>query len=349
MSERMPSHGPRRRARTTLLLGASLALLLTPALPSAAAAVPATVTVTMARSGTPIAGAPYTFTPAYSGGWIVPDDATCSWELVWGDLTSLVNHAYNETFGSIYVRGSAADGFCDGWTVTLPYSAAARWRWNFGISDHADTFYDTTAFSPGPDLPLMAGSNGPGATGGIAGSTLPGVWLSMPKGSLIGDRVTATAHPFGGYVQPPGGTSWTSAAGACGCQHLANVTNHALTYTFTVTASGTWSVFYNDTGEANGGPVAGAGIDPQVRFARRVVLRGPATVHRRAWFTLTTLTYGFRGTVTYHCYVDRKLLSGTASKRRLQLIGLGQRVVTVSARDRYGHHSSSTIRVTVVP
>ena len=252
----------RSSRRRTLLIVAALGLASIAAPAATSAAVPGTVVVTMSHSANAIAGASYTFTPSYAGGWIVPPDATCAWELVWGDLTSLVNHTYDETFGSIIVRGTAADGFCDGWTVTLPYSASARWVWSFGIGDNDGTFYDTSSFEPGAASPMLAGSNGPGASGGIADSTLPGVWLSMPKGSLIGDRVTATAHPFGGYVQPPNGANWTSAAGACGCQHTINVTTHSMQYTFTVSVAGTWSVFYNDTGEQTGDNFAGRASTP---------------------------------------------------------------------------------------
>jgi hypothetical protein len=337
---------PRRRSLLSLVV---VALLGASAPAAASAAAPGTVVVTMGRSGTPIAGAAYTFTPSFSGGWVMPDDAVCSWELVWGDLTSLVNHTYNEHFGSILLRGRASDGYCGAWTVTLPYSASAHWLWNFGANDSDGTYYDMTAFDPGPNLPIMAGSNGPGAFGGIADSSLPGVWLSMPKGSLIGDRVTATAHPFGGYVQPPNGANWNSAAGACGCEHLLNVTNHSLTYSFTVSAAGTWTVGYNDTGEATGDNFAGAAIDPQVKAAVRVVLHTPATARKGSTFTVTASAYGFRGTVTYRWYVDHRLVTGGGSSHRFHLSGLGRRQIAIAVSDRFGHKAYAHVWVTVVP
>ncbi|TMD32090.1 MAG: hypothetical protein E6I94_02140 [Chloroflexi bacterium] len=188
----------------------------------------------------------------------------CSWELVWGDMASLVNHTYDETFGSIEMRGHSTDGFCDPWTLRLPYSASAAWLYNFGISSDGVN-YDLTSFNPGPNFPIFHGSNGVPPGTGITSSTLPGVWLSMPKGSLVGDLVTVTAHPIGGYDQPPGGALWQAGTGACGCPIFASQTNHKLSFTFTAKVPGTISVFYNDKGEIFNGNFAGAAIDPKVR------------------------------------------------------------------------------------
>jgi hypothetical protein len=222
------------------------------------------IDVTMTLSSHPVSGSSFTFTPQFPDGFVVPADAICAWELRWGDAASLRNHTYNETFGSVAMRGHATDGYCKPWKLTLPYSASAEWMYNFAINSEGET-YDLTAFIPGPDLPTFRGSNGVAPGTGIASSTIAGVWLSLPKGAIVGDRVTATAHAMGGYVQPPGGAYWLAGVGTSGSPTIASQTNHRLTFTFTASVAGTISVFYNDTGEVYNGNFAGAGIDPRVR------------------------------------------------------------------------------------
>jgi hypothetical protein len=230
----------------------------------AAVAADSTVVVTMSLSPHPVSGSSFTFTPHFPDGFVVPDDAVCSWELVWGDMASLINHTYDETFGSIEMRGHSTDGFCDPWTLRLPYSASAAWLYSFGIGSDGVN-YDLTSFIPGPNFPIFHGSNGVPPDTGITSSTIPGVWLSMPKGSFVGDLVTVTAHPVGGYDQPPGGALWQAGTGTCGCPIFASQTNHKLSFTFTAKVPGTISVFYNDKGEIFNGNFAGAGIDPKIR------------------------------------------------------------------------------------
>lgn len=332
-------------------LGATLALLLGATLsgvPQAAAAVPGTVHVTMTLSAHPVSGSSFTFTPGFPTGFVMPVDATCSWELAWGSDNSLRRHQYDETYGSVLFRGKATDGYCDPWTITLPYSASRQWLYDFGMSDGAGTYYDTTAFDPGPDLPIFVGSNGSPAGTGLTTSNLPGVWLSLPHGTLIGDRVTATAHPVGGYVMPPGGALWEAGVGTCGCPVIARSTNHRLTFTFTVTTAGTIVVGYNDKGESFNGDFAGATIDPTVKKAIRVTLSANARMISRTTTTVTARTYGFTSPVTYVYYVDgRKVFVGRVL--RLHLTKVGPRTVSVIATDHSGHRSKATMTITVVP
>jgi hypothetical protein len=246
------------------LLGLSLGLVLATLGHPLSVRADSPIAVTMDLSGHPRSGSAFTFTLGFPNGFSVPADATCSRELRWGDTASLHHSEFNETFGSIEMRGKAVDGYCDHWTLTIPYSASAQWLYDYQMYDSSNTAYDLTSFEPGSGLPIIAGSNGAAAGSGIASSSLPGVWLSMPKGSLIGDRVTATAHPIGGYVQPPGGASWLAGVGTGGSPTIASETNHRLTFTFTAKVAGSISVFYNDKGEIYNGDFAGAGIDPRV-------------------------------------------------------------------------------------
>jgi hypothetical protein len=248
------------RVLLALSLGLVLATLGHP--PSVRADSP--IAVTMDLSGHPRSGSAFTFTLGFPNGFSVPADATCSWELRWGDTASLYHSEFNETFGSIEMRGNAASAYCDHWTLTIPYSASAQWLYDYQMYDSSNTAYDLTSFESGQGLPIIAGSNGVPAGSGIASSSLPGVWLSMPKGSLVGDRVTATAHPIGGYTQPPGGALWLAGVGTGGSPTIASETNHRLTFTFTAKVAGSISVFYNDKGEIYNGDFAGAGIDPRV-------------------------------------------------------------------------------------
>jgi hypothetical protein len=337
---------PRPIRLTALLLALTLAVAAAP--PSAAAG---TVVVTMSRTSPAVSGQPFTFTPHYANGWVVPPDTVCSWELRWGDAATISNPGYvDETFGSVDIRGTAADGFCRPWTFRLPYSASARWIWSFGMDDGGTTFYDVSSFEPGPGLPILSGSNGIPAYDGVTSSNLPGVWLSMPTGAAGGDTVTATAHPFGGYVQPPNGAHWDAMGGTCYCERIASTTNHAMTFTFLVTKTGVISVFYNDTGESTGDPFAGAAIDPRIRTVLRVALKVPLAVKSGAIFNAYAYTFGFRGTVTFHWYLDRNIIVvNTKSSHRYYLVKTGQRLISVIAKDAYGHRASRYVWVTVRP
>ena len=216
----------RRLACGTVSAAVVAAALAIGAMPVAAAD-PGTDGVTLHRSGPPVGGEAFTFTPvftpAFPDGYVFPTTAICSWELRWGDEASILHNDFDATFGSLLLRGKGSDGYCDPWTFTLPYSAAGLWQFAFSYSDE----------SGGASTPymIMSGTNAAGA-GGITESNLPGVWLSLPHGTRQGDMVTATAHPFGGYVLPPGGTHW-DAYDSCDCAPpFASESNHALTFTF---------------------------------------------------------------------------------------------------------------------
>ena len=225
-----------------------------------AAADPVPTGVTLHRSGPAVGGESFTFTPVFTpaipDGFVFPASTVCSWELRWGDEASILHNQFDATFGSLLLRGKGSDGYCGPWTFTLPYSAAGLWQHSFTYDDNQGT-YASTPYT------IMSGTNAVGAAG-ITASNLPGVWLSLPHGTRQGDRVTATAHPFGGYVLPPDGTHW-DAYDSCDCARpFASESNHALSFTFRATVAGGITVFYNDAASPEtGGPnFAGAGSTP---------------------------------------------------------------------------------------
>jgi len=332
-----------RRAVGLAAIVGSLVVALAPAPALADAPTPASVVVQVSgafASGQQVTLTPE-FTPAFPDGYQMPATTVCSWELLWGDTASLANHVYDETFGSLLLRGKAPDGFCGPWTFTVPYSASGRWEYRF-------TYGDTAG---GVEIPytFMNGTNGAPAGSGVTESTLPGVWLSMPHGTRQGDTVTATAHPFGGYAIPTGGTHWDVYSG-CNCQPaFASATNHQLSFTFTAKVAGTIVVFYNDSGSPEtGGPnFAGAGIDPKV-VAVRVTSAVPSTIHRYVWYPVSATGSGFVGTVTYRWYVDGvRIFTGRTG--HLRFTHLGWHTIKVVATDGHGHRATRTVSRYVRP
>ena len=307
------------------------------------------IKLTLSRSAQPVSGSPFTFTPGYSSGFVPPADALCNWEIRWGDYRSLHDNIYDASFGSVTIRGLARDGFCDPWTFTLPYSASGEWMYNFGIGDVPGYYFDTSSFVTGPGFPTFNGTNGAPAGSGVTASNLPGVWLSMPKGTLIGDRVTVTAHPFGGYVLPPSGTFWDAYSASCNCRDFARLDfSHSLTWTFTAAVSGTVAVFYNDKGEMDGTSFAGAGVDPSVKAVRRVTIRLNSFVHRATSTYVSGHAWLFRGPVRYVWYLDHKRIHVGAGWR-MKFGTLGRHTLTVVATDGYGHRATRSQGVTVIP
>jgi hypothetical protein len=221
------------------------------------------IPVDLEISGTIRSGSSITVTPIYPDGFALPPDQICAYELAWGDTTSLVDRRYNETFGDIVLRGHADQGFCGQWRVTLPYSASATWIVNFNFDGGAGgyTFQPVWTQRAGW-TPYLKGSNGPGASAGIAASNLPGAWMKLPATITVGDRVTAQVTPFGGYVQSAAGAHWT-ARPAAGGTAMADLVNHELSMTFTATVTGGIVVAYNDF--AGPGRSTSAAADPRVR------------------------------------------------------------------------------------
>ena len=232
---------------------------------------PAPVAITMEMTADPVSGSEFAFHPIYPAGFVIPEDGVCQYELRWGDDGSLLHNEWNESFGATIVRGTKASGYCDGWEFTLPYSSARQWQWDYTVTDNDANPLIERPWT-GDDYPIFTGTNGAPAESGISESTIPGVWLTMTRHATVGTPITVIAHPYGGYVMPPDGTSWAAyAPGDDSEYHVA--TSHSLTFSFIPHTVGNWSSFYNDAGDPNS---AGAGVDPMVtavgKAARTVML-----------------------------------------------------------------------------
>ncbi len=303
---------------------------------------PSPTSVTVTKSGSFVGGQEVTltpvYTPAFPDGFEQPATTVCSWELLWGDEDSLVNQHFDETFGSLLVRGKGSDGFCGPWTFTVPFSASGRWEYAF-------TYQDTTTFVNTP-YTFTTGSNAV-AAGGVTTSNLPGVWLSMPHGTRQGDLVTVTAHPFGGYTMPPNGAHWDAYDG-CNChQYFARHDGPELTWTFRAAVAGTIAVFYNDSGTPEyGGPnFAGAGIDPRI-VTVKVRANVPSIVHRSVWFGVSATPSGFVGAVRYVWFRDGvRVFTGRSG--RIRFMTTGSHRIKVIALDGHGHKAQQVVWRTV--
>ncbi len=329
-----------RRLRS-IGLGLILSSIVVTALPAAVSAevLPTPTSVTITQSGPWVSGSQMTltpvFTPAFPDGYQFPATAVCDFELLWGNLTTPFQYVYDETFGSVLLRGKGDGGFCGPWTFTVPYSAPGLWEFTFGYSGGVYGVYVPYTF--------VHGTNGVPAGSGITESNLPGVWLSMPHGTRQGDLVTATAHPFGGYTVPPNGAHWDAYSG-CNCaQAFASADGFALTFTFRAKVPGTIAVFYNDSGTPEyGGPnFAGAGVDPKV-IAVKVAPSMATTIHRSHWYYAAATSKGLIGTLRYSWYVDgvRVHVGRTVN---LRFSRLGWHTVKVIVTDTHGHKATKTL------
>jgi hypothetical protein len=283
------------------------------------------------------------FTPAYPDGFVFAATTMCQWELRWGDDASLHHNLFDATFGSVTLRGSAADGYCGPWTFTLPYQGVAQWQFNFRMGVGNGLGVDTTLFGPAA---FFTGSAGKSTGNGITESNLPGVWLSLPTAMRQGDMVTATAHPFGGYVLPPDGANW-DAYPACNCQAFATQTNQSLEFTFKAKTAGTIAVFYNDTGEVTGTSFAGAGVDPKV-IAVKTSAAVPSVMRRAFSYSVGASASGFVGPVRYTWYVDGRLRF-VGRTGHLRLWTRGWHSVKVVATDGHGHRATKVVSRYVRP
>jgi hypothetical protein len=199
-------------------------------------------------------------------------------------------------------------------------------------------------------FPIFSGTNGAPLWAGITSSTIPGVWLSMTRGTYVGSLITVIAHPFGGYTQPSTGANWLADAKGIGENTNPRFHQVGMTWRFAATIPGMWSVFYNDDGDPN---FAGAGVDPMVKAAPvnhaspAVKITMARTVHVRHYVPVTSLATGMRGTVAYRWSINgHRIFVGRSG--RLYFSSRGRYTVTVLATDHYGHRASKSIFVYVV-
>jgi hypothetical protein len=341
----MTGHKVSRRAGLGLAL-----LLLGGLLPSASFAdePPTQVAWSMQTTAHPVSGQPFTFTPVYPAGFAIPADAVCQYGLRWGDEQSLVKSVFDDSFGSTSISGTKAEGFCDHWTFTLPFSMAGRWEWTYDITD-----IDYNPLLEGlNERPIFLGTNGAPEWSGITESNLPGVWLSLNKDMRFGQTATATAHPYGGYTQSAEGVTWMATAPGDDSENHAIQGDHHLTFPFVPMTLGNWAVFYSDNG--NRDRTTSAGVDPTVRPmtatmapARSVRLSIARTFHRARYLPFLVSATGFHGRRTCTIAVNgRRILTGCSG--RLLFSRLGRRTVTATVTDRYGHRARQAIVIAVI-
>ncbi len=307
---------------------------------------PVPVPWTMDTTANPVSGQDFTFSPQYPEDFTVPADAVCQYELRWGDDASLLNNVWNSSFGAVVLRGTNEQGYCHGWTFTLPYSSASQWQWTYGIVDSESNPLIENMPSDwlSDEYPLFTGTNGVPAGTGITESTLPGVWASLSANMMVEKTVTATAHPFGGYVIPEGGITWMAYGPGDESEYHGIQGTRSMTFSFVPHTPGNWSAWFNDAGDPQ---FAGAGVDPAVRrAAQSVKLRLQKSVRRKHFVPFEVVATGFRGRVTCVISINHKnVLRGCSG--RLLFTTVGTRKVTATVTDRHGHRARKTVVIAV--
>lgn len=91
------------------------------------AVVEATSNLALGVSDSPTTGQPVTLSAQWDAAVTLPAGASCLWEFMWGDDKSITNVRRNETFGYIFVQGTAGHGYCTQWTFTLPWTPVRRY------------------------------------------------------------------------------------------------------------------------------------------------------------------------------------------------------------------------------
>lgn len=69
----------------------------------------------------PVTGQTITLTPDYPAPAILPSNAQCYWEVMWGDDQSLYSGNPDETMGQFMTHGPKSQGFCKPLSFTLPW------------------------------------------------------------------------------------------------------------------------------------------------------------------------------------------------------------------------------------
>ena len=223
-----------------------------------------TTTLYLSRNGAleypdpPVTGELFTIRPIYGPGQVPGPNADCSWELRWGDTTSLKNNDFNWTFGSIFMQGDADRGFCGEWTFSLPSVPVPQFE-----------IYTNSRFGGAGDEEWPERARFYPATGSddrrIRSSNIPLVHvIPNTERMVVGEPITYTAYPIGttlkdadiwmvfwpNFDPPPGGTiDFKRQYGG-------------KTFTFTPVKTGNWLVTWSGRNR----PIAvGATYDPKAR------------------------------------------------------------------------------------
>jgi hypothetical protein len=203
----------------------------------------------------PVTGQLFTIRPIYAPGVALQPDDQCSWELQWGNKSSLVGYNPDETWGSLYMQGPNHMGFCGDWTFTLPSVQLEQFVIHFsgtamGAGDE-DWAYKPR-FYPAP-----------GSTDHrIRASNIPLVQVLPDTDTLVvGQPITYHAYPIGMSltskdhwgVRDPNMVSYKLQTGGS-------------KLTFTPNKPGSWKVFWDSgLGWTTNDRASAAAYDPKAR------------------------------------------------------------------------------------
>ena len=194
---------------------------------------------------------------------------TCSWELRWGDHPALRDGAANGSGGGIATTGTAAEGFCGGWTFRVPAVAAGMATMSLTVRDAAGAvrLATPTAWAQRPRFSIIDPGN---AQPEVTDSSLPIATLAVEGGALPGEQLTVSATPRGFtptsrslVARSPTGATATAADGS--------------SLTLTTPEQGRWAVRW--TGQ-RGSAIVAAYLDPSATMLDAVAPRSSVPMTR---------------------------------------------------------------------
>ena len=166
------------------------------------------------------AGDSLAVTPVFGTGRTPAADAVCTWELRWGDHAALRDGEVNGTGGGVMTSGTAAEGFCAGWTFGMPRAVSGMATLSFTARTAEGTLLAATptAWSGRPRFKVAQGSATPAITSSslpivtlaVEGSETPGeilVYSATPRGFTPSSAKLTGRSPTGTVVTSPNGTS----------------------------------------------------------------------------------------------------------------------------------------------
>jgi hypothetical protein len=161
-----------------------------------------------------------TVTPVFGAGRSPAADAVCTWELRWGDHAALRDGEVNGTGGGVITSGTAAEGFCAGWTFGMPRTVSGMATISFTARSADGTLLAATPsdwaarprfkVAQGNATPAITSSSLPIVTLAVEGSETPGetlVYSATPQGFTPSAATLTGRSPTGTVVTSPNGTS----------------------------------------------------------------------------------------------------------------------------------------------
>jgi hypothetical protein len=202
--------------------------------------------VTLTMAGEPVTGEPITFTPTLPDGFSFPDAAWCTWELRWGNDDAILRNDFNATFGAVMSAGPKSKGFCDAWTLTLPWAPVPHFQVSFHMEDEEteDVAGDKIGFRKDGSDVIRAGVASTDRR--ITESTMP-VMMVLPDAYIatVGEPITYRLYPAGG-AQYDDNDSWIAAYEAG--EHLFQKQG-GRSFTFVPDRVGDWVMIWNAMGK----------------------------------------------------------------------------------------------------